>query len=47
MMKELRDNKDKILALEKTLIELDKKIDSHVCIVVVPEDPQNPTNRLN
>lgn len=40
LMKELVDISDEILALKQTVVKLQEKINSHVCVVVVPEDPK-------
>lgn len=39
LMKELVESKDEVLALEETMTDLQRKIDSHVCTVVVLVDP--------
>jgi len=43
-MKDLTDIRDEVLALEQMVSELQRKIDTHVCVIRCVRTPRTPLN---
>ncbi len=46
LAKEMIDQNNKVVDLRKQVAELQQKIDSHICAVLVPENPHNLIEQL-
>jgi len=44
--KELIEINNKMVAIKLKVVEIQQNIHSHICVVVVPKNPQNPTEKL-